>query len=142
MLFLFKLITCSFTSQSNNCTQRKSRKELHQLYRCIIICSYKFRKIHRKTLVSFFNKVTGLRPVTLLKKRLWHRCLPVNFTKFLRTVFFTSQNTSVSCFCKCLKIQFSSHIARCSSSQMFFKIRVLINFVMFTRRHLKLSCRL
>ena len=35
----------------------------------------------------FFNKVAG-RPVTLLKKRLWHRCFPVNFTKFLRTPFF------------------------------------------------------
>ena len=33
----------------------------------------------------FFNKVAGLRPATLLKKRLWHRCLPVNFAKFLRT---------------------------------------------------------
>ena len=35
-----------------------------------------------------FNKVTGLRPATLLKKRLWHRCFPVNFVKFLRTPFF------------------------------------------------------
>ena len=25
---------------------------------------------------------TGLRPATLLKKRLWHRCFPVNFAKF------------------------------------------------------------
>ena len=25
---------------------------------------------------------------TLLKKRLWHRCFPVNFAKFLRTPFF------------------------------------------------------
>ena len=31
----------------------------------------------------FFNKVAGLRPATLLKKRLWHRCFPVNFAKFL-----------------------------------------------------------
>ena len=36
----------------------------------------------------FFNKVAGLRPATLLKKRLWHRCFPVNFVKFLRTPFF------------------------------------------------------
>ena len=35
----------------------------------------------------FFDKVAGHRPVTLLKKRLWHRCLPLNFTKFLRTLF-------------------------------------------------------
>ena len=36
----------------------------------------------------FFNKVAGLRPATLLKKRLWHRCFPVNFVEFLRTPFF------------------------------------------------------
>ena len=35
----------------------------------------------------FFNKVAGLRTATLLKKRLWHRCFPVNFVKFLRTPF-------------------------------------------------------
>ena len=32
-----------------------------------------------------------LRPATLLKKRLWHRCFPVSFGKFLRTPFL--QNT-------------------------------------------------
>ena len=32
----------------------------------------------------FFNKVTGLSPATLLKKRLWHGWFPVNFAKFLR----------------------------------------------------------
>ena len=29
-----------------------------------------------------------LRPATLLKKRLWHRCFPVNYVKFPRTTFF------------------------------------------------------
>ena len=33
------------------------------------------------------HQVAGLRPATLLKKRLWHRHFPVNFTKFLRTPF-------------------------------------------------------
>ena len=37
----------------------------------------------------FFNKGAGLRPATLLKKRLWHRCFPVNFEKLLRTPFLT-----------------------------------------------------
>ena len=37
----------------------------------------------------FFNKVAGLRPVTLFKKILWHRCFPVNFVKFLITPFLT-----------------------------------------------------
>ena len=36
----------------------------------------------------FFNTVTGLRPATLLKKRLWHMPFPVNFEKFLRTTVF------------------------------------------------------
>ena len=35
----------------------------------------------------FFNKVAGLRPATLLKKRLWHTCFPVSFAKFLGTTF-------------------------------------------------------
>ena len=40
----------------------------------------------------FFNKVAALRPATLLKKSLWHKCFPVNFVKFLRTRFL--QKTS------------------------------------------------
>ena len=36
--------------------------------------------------VSFLMK---LRPATLLKKRLWHRCFPVNFDEFLKTPFLT-----------------------------------------------------
>ena len=39
---------------------------------------------------------SGLRPTTLLKKRLQHGCFLVNFVKFLRTPF--SQNTSGGCF--------------------------------------------
>ena len=38
----------------------------------------------------FFNKVAG--PETLSKKKLWHRCCPVNFVKFWRTPYL--QNTS------------------------------------------------
>ena len=30
---------------------------------------------------SLFNKVAGLRLSTLLKKRLWQRCFPMNFAK-------------------------------------------------------------
>ena len=37
---------------------------------------------------SLFNKTCNFRPATLLKKRLWHMCFPVSFTKFLRTPFF------------------------------------------------------
>ena len=38
------------------------------------------------------KRCTKAPPATLLKKRLRHRCFPVNFAKFLRTPF--SQNTS------------------------------------------------
>ena len=47
----------------------------------------------------FFHKVGGLRPGTLLKKRIWHRCFPVNFRKFIRTL--SLKNTSGGgCFWK------------------------------------------
>ena len=50
----------------------------------------KFTGKHLKHLCQslLFNKVAGLRPATVLKKRLWHRCFPVNFVKFLRTPFY------------------------------------------------------
>ena len=37
----------------------------------------------------FFHKVTGLRPGTLLKNKLWHRCFPVNFARFVKIPFLT-----------------------------------------------------
>ena len=40
------------------------------------------------SLVSYMT-VRSSRPATLLKKRLWHKCFLVNFTKFLRTPFLT-----------------------------------------------------
>ena len=46
-----------------------------------------FRFSHQK-----YSMKNVLRPATLLKKRLWERCFPVNFAKFLRTPFL--QNTS------------------------------------------------
>ena len=48
-----------------------------------------FAKFTRKQLCQglIFNKVAGLMPATLLKKRPWHRCFSVNFVKFLRTPF-------------------------------------------------------
>ena len=44
-----------------------------------------FAKFTRKHLCKslFFNKVAGLRPATLLKKRLWHRYLKNNSRRLL-----------------------------------------------------------
>ena len=49
------------------------------------IAKFTGEQLHQRL---FLNKVAGLRPATLFKKRLWHRCFPVNFAKFLRTLFF------------------------------------------------------
>ena len=45
----------------------------------------------------FSNKVVDLRPAFLLKKRSWHRCFPVSFTKFRRTPFY--RTPLGDCFC-------------------------------------------
>ena len=42
----------------------------------------------KKGVLRNFNRPAA----TLLKKRLWHRCFPVNFARFLRTPFL--QKTS------------------------------------------------
>ena len=46
-----------------------------------------FANIHKKTplLQSLFNNVAGLRPCSFIKKRLQHRCFPVNIAKSART---------------------------------------------------------
>ena len=48
-----------------------------------------FAKLVGKNLSQslFFSKVAGFRPVTLLKKRLWHKHFLVNFAEVLRTPF-------------------------------------------------------
>ena len=42
------------------------------------------------------NKREYTRPVILLKNRLWHRCFPMDFAKFLRTPYL--QNATGGCF--------------------------------------------
>ena len=82
--FIFCLdILHSFSQQLNG------QKQPQEVF-CVKGCSYKFHKIHRKTPVPepLFNKVTGLRPATLLKKRLRRRCFPVNFVKFIKIPFY------------------------------------------------------
>ena len=62
-------------------------------------CFPAFKSSHRRYSVRIgllrnFAKFTGkhlyqsLRPATLLKMRVWHRCFPVNFAKFLRKPFY------------------------------------------------------
>ena len=42
-------------------------------------------------------QVSSLEPATFLKNRLWYRCFPVNFAKFLRTSFY--RTPPGDCFC-------------------------------------------
>ena len=84
--------------QGINRTDASKRQEA--LWQCINFCklilakgrSSQRRSSIRKGVLLFFNKVAALRPETLLKKRLWHMCFPVNFAKFLRAPFL--QNIS------------------------------------------------
>ena len=64
------------------------------LLRCFCRSSHRrcfVRKSILRNLAKFAEKhlCQGLRPVTLLKKRLWHRCFPVNFCKISKNTFFT-----------------------------------------------------
>ena len=54
----------------------------------------------------FFNKVADLRPATLLKKRLWHRCFSCGFCKIFKNLFTEHLQwlllTISLCLCLCL----------------------------------------
>ena len=76
---LFRLIV-STEAVARRCSAEKVLLEIFAKFTGIQLCQS-----------SFFNKVAGLRPATLLKKRPWRLYFPVNFTKFLRTPFL--QNT-------------------------------------------------
>ena len=52
---------------------------------------------------GFFNKVGGLRPATLLNKRLQHKCFPVNFVKSFKNTFFT-KHLGANAFIKYIKL--------------------------------------
>ena len=86
LLLVFKV--SSFCTAMNGKNARKDDKmDWHGIksISCHMRCSL------RKDVPRNFAKFTGrhfcqsLLPVALLKKRLWHRCFPVNFAKFLRT---------------------------------------------------------
>ena len=84
----------------------------------------------------FFNKVAGQRSATLLKKKLWHKCFPVTFVKFLRAPFL--QNTSGRLFLKVnLEGGRACNLQKQLLGDMFFKIGVIKNFAIFIGKHLR-----
>ena len=60
-----------------------------------------FRKMHRKTpvLESLLDKVTDPQAFNFIKKRLQHRCFPVNFAKKFKNTFFTEQARLIASAC-------------------------------------------
>ena len=79
---------------------RSSRPEVF-CKKCVLRNFAKFTGKHLRQSL-FFNT---LPPAIILKKRLWHRCFPVNFAKFQRTPFL--QNTSERLLLYVSKCKFS-----------------------------------
>ena len=80
-IHLFTYSVAFFISESEAVAQRCSIKK---------VFLKNFSKLTRKHLRRslFLNKIAGLRLLILLKKRLWHKCFPVNFVKYLRIPIF------------------------------------------------------
>ena len=108
----------------------------HRRRSCHRSCSVKkgvlrnFAKFKGKHLCRslFFNKVAGLRPATLLKKRLWHRFFAVNFKKFLRTPFLqkTSRRLLLQAVKIFLKIKLLSFFVYHATMVSFFLIMISV----------------
>ena len=104
-------VALEFESKSLKISVKKLLKnDLTQRHFSRISIRNRRGKIHGKHLCQnlLFNKILGQSP-TLLKKRLWHSCFPVNFTKFLGTSFL---------------------------QKMLFKIGVLKNLAKLTQKHM------
>ena len=78
-------LACATQSRRTACKFQK--KPLEVFFKKNVLKN--FAKFTGKHLCQslFCNKVAGCQPANLLKKRLWHWCFPMNFTKFLRTPF-------------------------------------------------------
>ena len=88
----------------------------------------------------FFNKVKGLRPPTLLKKRLWHKCFPVNFAEISKNTF-CYRATSGGCSKKKERKKSQMIIIvgvdnQKQPAEVFYKKGVLKDSAKFTGKHL------
>ena len=84
------------TSTNRHCTPLQKQLPVDVNFRsgrqgvfCKKVALKNFAKLTGKHLCQslFFDKVARLKSATLLKKRLWHGCFPMNFAKFLATRF-------------------------------------------------------
>ena len=91
-MYLFK-INNKYTSTTSDVdlVSRSSRPK--------VFCKKVFLKIHTCVEDSFLTDVAALRSATLLKEILQHTCFPMNYWKFLKTLFFIEQLRWVCSFC-------------------------------------------
>ena len=111
-------ISLTFRSRRRRCSTKKGVLKIFSKFKGKHLCQS-----------LFFNTVAGLRPVTLLKKRVWHIYFPVNFEKFWRTPFW--QNTSGR-----LLLELIQYVARFNSWMRIFEIKFWIK-CKFERQLLK-----
>ena len=72
-----------------------------------------------------FNKVAGLRPATLLKRRLWHRFFPVNLQDFFAALFL--QNT-YDCFCAFIYFKKKKRDKKSRTLRLFIELQTVTGF--------------
>ena len=81
MCFLVSSFRLLFSGYFSLLTKTRSSHRMYSVREGVLTNFVKFTGKHLCQSL-FFNKLA-----TLLKKRLWHRCFPVNFVKFLRKHF-------------------------------------------------------
>ena len=99
------------SSENRKCSDdfRWNRSKINHLNSFNIWTEISRHLIHH--VCSFCSQILSLKIITwpkslfLLKKRLWHRCFPVNFVKFLRTPFF--RTPLGDCFYKAWRLPYS-----------------------------------
>ena len=88
-----------------------------------------FKSSHRRCSVrrSVLRNFSLQQSATLLKKRLWHRCFPVNFAKFPRTSFL--QNTSGGLLLWVLRSETHVHVAGLGWTTFYYTMKITKNIL-------------
>ena len=100
---IFFLLKVDIMEIKNRFTSSISVKSIYNFSDQLPLRSFEFvckqkqplEVFYKKVVLKNFEKFTGkhlCRPATLLKKRLWQWCFPVNFANFFKNTFL--QNTS------------------------------------------------
>ena len=108
------------------CNVRSSRLEVFCKNRVL----RNFVKFTEKHLCQslFFNKIAVLRPVTLLKKRLWHRYFPMNFA-----------NASGGSFCNAVFSGFANYFFLIFYMKLWFNKYIKLTEPVFLRKILNIT---